>query len=889
MRQSGFFFVAIVAGAAWPLCAQTGANFFESRVRAVLAKNCYACHTGSELGGLRVDSRERLLRGGKSGPAIVPGKANESLLLRAVARADARLKMPPQAPLTEREIEDLRTWIDGGAEWPETPAVAKGPDRRAFWSFQPVRKPRVPETRRSGWARNDLDRFVLARMEEEGLTPSAEADRRTLIRRLSFDLTGLPPTPEEVRAFVADTAVDAYERVVERLLASPRYGERWARHWLDLARYSDGTNAAREDTPLANAYRYRDWVVSALNADLPYDRFVRSQIAADSLEERDREKHLAALGFQAIGESDNDRLDVTTRVFLGLTVGCAQCHDHKFDPIPTRDYYSLLGVFKSSKVDEYPLVDGAQVKAYKEAKAASEEKKAELKRFLDAQIRNVTDYLAAQTSQYIVAAWRVMTNSAEQADAVAARDGLDAETLGRWVKYLKAREKDHGAFAKWNELVSRPGVKESDVTALARELEQSVRTVLAEKKTIDDRNYVKLGGIEGMKDTSRVIGTLVDALPVERYYFWRDMASGPYKIEDIVYKGGVYYYDSKQVERFLGAPAQRYLKQLREESAALEKAIPKPYPFWHVLKDAEKPADIKVAVRGDASNPGEIAPRRFLGVLCDGEPALFRMGSGRAELAEAIISPKNPLTSRVIVNRLWQHHFGEGIVRSTSNFGQLGDRPTHPELLDYLAASLVESGWSLKAMHRMMVLSSTYRMRSEAEGPGVAKDPDNRLLWRANVQERLDAESLRDAVLAASGTLDSALGGAPKKLSDDYGRRTLYTIVSRGQPDRTMALFDFPDANTSTEQRITTVGPMQRLFFMNSGFVARQSEALVARVRREAAGDREQIGRMYELLYGRPVSDEEARLGMEFLGGREENWPRYAQVLLAAAEFSTVK
>jgi hypothetical protein len=293
--------------------------------------------------------------------------------------------------------------------------------------------------------------------------------------------------------------------------------------------------------------------------------------------------------------------------------------------------------------------------------------------------------------------------------------------------------------------------------------------------------------------------------------------------------------------------------------------------------------------RGDHTKPGELIPAGYAKVLTPANRVAPITGSGRRELADLIASRDNPLTSRVMVNRVWQWVFGRGLVATPDDFGHLGEQPTHPELLDYLAASLVESGWSLKAMHRMMVLSSTYRMRSEAEGPGVAKDPDNRLLWRANVQERLDAESLRDAVLAASGTLDGALGGAPKKLSDDYGRRTLYTIVSRGQPDRTMALFDFPDANTSTEQRITTVGPMQRLFFMNSGFVARQSEALVARVRREAAGDREQIGRMYELLYGRPVSDEEARLGMEFLGGREENWPRYAQVLLAAAEFSTVK
>jgi len=886
---------AIIAVEALPLCAQTPAgDFFESRVRSVLAQHCYSCHTSNELGGLRLDSRERLLRGGKSGPSVIPGKANESLLLRAVLRTDARLKMPPQQPLSEREIDGLRTWIDAGAEWPETPAAAKAPQPRAgFWSFQPVRKPPAPQPRRTNWARNDIDRFVLARLELEGLTPSPEADRRTLIRRLSFDLTGLPPTPEEVRSFVHDTSTTAYEKLVDRLLASPHYGERWARHWLDLARYSDGSNAAREDTPYPNAYRYRDWVVQALNRDLPYSQFIRAQIAADVLPTGERQNHLAALGFQAIGESDNDRLDVTTRVFLGLTVGCAQCHDHKFDPIPTRDYYSLLGVFKSSRAAEHPLVDAAQVKAYKDAKSASEEKKAELKRYLDAQVRNVTDYLAAQTAQFIIAAWRVLADPAQQPAAVAARDGLDAETLTRWVKYLQSPEKDHPAFAKWFEAVARAGspkaMPEAEVKALAQELEQSVRAVLAEKKSIDDRNYVKLGGIEGMKDTSRVIATLVDALSVERYYFWRDMASGPYKIEDIVYKGGVFFYDAKHVERFLGTPAQGYLKRLREESAALDKAIPTPYPFWHVLKDTDKPADIKVALRGDPSNPGEIAPRRFLSVLCDGEPPQFRNGSGRAELADAIASPANPLTARVIVNRLWQYHFGEGLVRSTSNFGQLGDRPTHPELLDFLAATLTESGWSLKSMHRMMVLSSTYRMRSEGAGPGATKDPDNRLLWRANVQERLDAESLRDAVLAVAATLDATLGGPPKPLADDYARRTLYATVSRGVPNRTMALFDFPDANTSTEQRITTVGPMQRLFFMNSGFVARQSESLVARVRREAGTDGERIARLYELLYGRPVTEEESRLGMDFIAGREENWPRYAQVLLAAAEFSTVK
>lgn len=890
---SGRMLLSFVGVLLVPGIARSSDEFFENRIRPVLAKNCFACHTNSQLGGLRLDSEAAMLKGGKSGPAVIAGDAGGSLLMQAVRQTHPRLKMPPQGRLRTEELDDLAAWINQGAAWPKSEAVKTSPraqitaEQRAFWSFQPVRKPAVPQPRNAAWARTDIDRFLLARMEAENITPAKPTDKRTLIRRVTFDLIGLPPTPQEVADFVADDSPKAFEKVVDRLLASPHYGERWARHWLDLARYSDGQQSARDDSPFANAFRYRDWVIDAFNKDMPFDVFVKAQIAADQMGPEAPDKLLPGLGFQAIGESNTDRVDVTTRVFLGLTVGCAQCHDHKFDPIPTRDYYSLLGVFESSSVDEHPLVAADVVEKYKAAKKLSEQRQAELKLFLDKQVLQVTDILASQTEQYVIAAWRLISDSKlKAADAVAA-DQLDVETLERWVKYLQKTERDHKFFAAWDELRKRGSATEDEVRKVAHQIQADVQDVLREKAAIEDRNYVKLGGLEGMKDTDKVIATLVDALPIEKYYFWRDMASRPYKVEDLNFAGGIYYYGPKEVDRFLAERWQRYLTGLRSEAKKLEEAIPTAYPFWHVMKDSDKPHNVKIAIRGDASNPGEEAPRQFLTVLRDGAPNPFQQGSGRMELASAIASAKNPLTTRVMVNRIWAHHFGEGIVRSTSNFGQLGERPSHPELLDYLATRFVESGWSVKAMHREIVLSNAYRM-SSAEEPG-SKDPENRLFSRAPVRERLDAEALRDAILATAGTLDATVGGPGKPLGDDNPRRTIYVTVSRSKPDRTMAMFDFPDPNATAEQRIVTVGPMQRLYFMNSGFVARESKALAERLCKETNDDSERIRHAYELLFGRPATQQEIDLGIEFLKQKPQAWPQYAQVLYGTAEFSAVQ
>ncbi len=872
---------------AGPLAAGAGNDWFETQVRPILAKQCYACHTQTEMGGLRVDSRERLLKGGKTGPAIQPGNAAASLLIQAVDHSHPRLKMPPQRKIKPEEAAILRDWVGRGAPWPN---VEPGAGNASLWSLQPIRKVATPQPSNLAWARTAIDRFILARLESEGMKPSPLVDRRTWIRRVAFDLTGLPPTPEEVRAFLADSSPNAYGKAADRFLSSPHYGERWARHWLDLARYSDGSQGARDDTPYPNAFRYRDWVISALNRDLPYDVFVKAQVAADQMPDP---ALLPALGFQTIGESDNDRVDVTTRVLLGLTVGCAQCHDHKYDPIPTRDYYSLLGVFRSSKVEEHPLVGPDAVAAYKKAKKVSEDKQAELKRFTDRHIQQLVDVLASQTEQYVMAAWKVLARPGTQAGEVASQSNLDAETLERWVRYLSKPGKEHPYFGEWFSLLEQSGqaarMPEAEVRRIARRIHESVAEVLAEKKAIEDRNYVKLGGIEGMKDEGKVIATLVDALPIERYYFWRDLASGPYKVEDIRFPGGVYYYSAKEIDRFLGPQWKRYYEQLRKEAESLKKGLPEQYPFWHVLADQDKPANVKIAVRGDPSNPGEEAPRQFLSALCGDHAKPFTKGSGRLELAEAIAA--HPVTARVMVNRIWKHHFGEGLVRSVSNFGRLGDRPTHPELLEYLAARFIESGWSIKAMHREMVVSAAYQMAS-AEQPAeyAARDPENRLLWRSHARERLDAEALRDSVLAVAGTLDRAVGGPPKPLTDDGRRRTVYVTISRSQPNRTLALFDFPDPNATSEQRAVTVGPMQRLFFLNSRFILQQAKAFAERLERDAgAEDRARIRRAYELAFGRPAKDQEVSIGLDYLARHRDAWPKYAQVLLGTAEFSAIQ
>ncbi|MBI1788559.1 MAG: PSD1 domain-containing protein [Acidobacteria bacterium] len=831
-----------------PLAAEDAREFFEMRVRPVLVRNCYACHTASRMGGLQLDSGENALKGGNSGPAIVPGDPEKSILIAAVSHTHSKLKMPPQGKLSEAEIADLSAWVKNGAVWGEnapapakTPAYAIRPEQREFWSFRPIRKPEPPPGRAAG----AIDRFVLAKLEAKGMTPVRPADRRTLIRRATLDLTGLPPTPEEVDAFLADRSPEAFAKVIDRLLASPRYGERWGRYWLDVARYSDDKLDSTGETPYPNSFRYRDWVIQAFNQDMPFDQFVKAQIAGDLMP--DKEKHQPGLAFYALRpEFQDDRVDATTRGFLGLTAACAQCHDHKFDPIPTQDFYSLLGIFRNTEYNEEPLAPPEEVSAFQKHKKKIDHLEAEIKQFLQTQATQLAEILATRTAQYLTAA----------ADPKSSHQGLDGETLDRWVKYLAKAQREH------------PYLPAKD----AQEFQAFVLAVNAEKKSIDDQNHIRLGGNRERSNLSNA-----DLLSLERdkYFLWRDLFGEG---------AGVYYYGAGKIERFLQGEWTAHLGALRARLEALKKALPPQYPFLQVIRDKEKPEKMRVHIRGSAENLGEEAPPHFLSVLCQGEPKVFTRGSGRLELAEAIAGRDNPLTARVMANRIWLHHFGQGLVRTPGNFGQLGDRPSHPELLDYLAARFLESNWSVKAIHREIMLSRTYALSAEDSARNAALDPENRLLWRAN-RRRLDAEALRDSLLAAGGSLDLTAGGPAGRLTDDNHRRTVYGYISRKKLDGMLALFDFPNPNNTSEQRLTTHVPLQRLFFLNSGLIAEQAKALAARLKGGNAG---KITEVYRLLFGRAPEKREVELGLEFVRGGPDAWPRYAQVLLSSNEFTFV-
>ena len=855
--------------------AQSPADFFELKIRPVLAKNCLSCHGASAMGGLRLDSSEALLKGAKSGPVITPGSAASSPLIQAINHTHPRVKMPPQGTLAEIEIANLTEWVNAGATWAATAAPAPARD---FWAFQPVKAPPIPQVKNKKWPATGTDHFVLARLEQNNLTPVKPASKQALLRRATYDLTGLPPTPQQLDAFLADSSAQAFATVVDRLLASSHYGERWGRYWLDLARYSDGQLDASKDRPFLNSFRYRDWVVDAFNSDMPYDTFVKAQIAADFL---DDEKLLPGLGFYGLGPGEDDRVDVTGQVFLGLTVGCARCHDHKYDPISTKDFYSLQGVFKSSQTHEFPLSPEADVKAYQSAKKEIEDQKNANADFVLKHSTDLSEILARKTGRYMLAAW-------DQLNGTTPDPTLSKEIIDRMAAYLKTPSRDHHFLDKWDDLLNRKAPR-AEVETFATGFQTFVLEVFDTKHAMDDRNYVKLGGAAGIRDEAKRQYTNLESLPIEQYYLWRELASEPHKRDFVDVKNGVFYFGPKDLHRDLAPEFREHYASMKARLAQLEKALPAQYPFLHTLKDAAKPADIKVYIRGDAATQGELAPRRFLPALCAGDPALFTKGSGRLELANAIAGPSNPLTARVMANRIWQHHFGQGIVRTPSNFGQMGERPDDPELLDYLAAKFVESNWSIKAMHREIMLSSAYQLSTSANETNAMRDPANRLHWRANLQLRLDWEALRDSLLAVSGQLDLTIGGPSAPLSDTNRRRTLYATAGRTKPDPIPALFDFPNPNATSEQRMVTVGPMQRLYFMNNTFVAAQAKSLAERLKPLADDDRARIRQAYRLLYSRFPTEDEVRLGLEFLENDPQRWQQYTQVLLSSAEFSSVK
>ena len=922
--------LAALAGLA--LQAQSGSEFFESKIRPLLAQKCYACHTASKLGDLRLDSREAMLKGGKSGPALVPGKAAESLLLRAVLQTDEKLKMPMAGDkLAAQEVADLRQWIDAGAVWPQDapkPRQANAgfsitPEQRTFWSFQPLRKAGAPAVRDAAWVQSPVDRFVLAKLEEKNLKPAPAADKRALLRRAFYDLTGLPPTPEQVDTFVADSSPDAFAKVVDRLLESKHYGERWGRHWLDVARYADGGGKDKRPVFLGygmardgymNTWRYRDWVIDAFNRDLPYDQFVKAQIAADLMPPKERDAMLPGLGFFGLGpwftgddvifvearaNERDDKIDALTKGFLGLTVTCARCHDHKYDPISQKDYYSLSGVFWSSGYHEYNLAPAGQTEAHKNHWQRVKDQQAAIEAYVTDCTMSVAATLAGQTARYMMVGRKALITSPRPDPKQLAQDeGLDAVTLERWVKYLrKPEDRQHPYLKAWD--AAMKGADDAQAQRLATQFQDLVLSVLAARKAIlkENEERVKTYLPDPNEATVELPGDLRQfeffqykqllvqkVIETHKHYVWLDVVQGEAS-PDYPKRDAIFENPGKQLLRFLTAGQRAKLDQMQAELAAAEKTSPPEYPYLMGLADNAKPSNVKLAVRGNVHTLGEEVPRGLPAILAGAEadPKPFTQGSGRLELAEAIV--QHPLTARVIANRVWLHHFGRGIVASPSNFGVMGDRPSHPELLDYLASRLVENKWSIKSLHREIMLSSAYQLSSQPVAANQAADPGNVLLWRANFR-RLEAEAIRDSLLFVSSALDERVGGPPQELNGAANKkRTVYARIRRTGAEGILGLFDFPDPTLSGDQRAVTNVPLQGLFFLNSDLMWRESGRLAERLKADAPDDAARIHRAYRLLYGRPATEAELRKGLAFLSGEKADWQQYAQVLLSSGEF----
>ncbi len=785
-------------------------EFFEKKIRPILVAHCAECHSSDSKrvqGGLLLDSRDGWMRGGDSGPAVVPGDPDTSLLMLAVRQTDKDLKMPPKGKLSDTQIADLEVWVKNGAVDPRQVGNLAEPgsrpkygmslaEGRKFWSFQPVQDREVPTVRNGAWPRNAVDNFMLAKMEAGGVSPVPAADARTLLRRVTLDLTGLPPTPAEMEAFLADQSPRAFEQVVDRLLDSHRYGERWGRHWLDVVRYADTCGNA-SDYPVPQAHKYRDWVIRAFNQDLPYDQFLREQIAGDLLPggtPAERYERIIATGYLAIarrfggdrmGEHHltlEDTIDNLGRAMLGTSIACARCHDHKFDPFLMSDYYGLYGIFASTRYP-FPGAEADKVPA---------------------------DFVPLMTPAEIDA-----LNTAHREQLAA----IDAE-----IKTLEVAD--------------------------------------AEAKKLPD---------------------------------------GPDKAKAV-------------------AAAEQALAAARQKRAALAGQAPVVSNAYAVAEGT--PANTKLHLRGDPKRLGDEVPRHFPAILGGHELPKDAAVSGRLQLADWIADPKNPLTARVMVNRVWQFHFGRGIVATPNDFGTRGLAPTHPELLDYLAARFVESGWSVKALHKLILLSQAWQLSSGAEhAPAIAVlamntqlDPSNDLFWKFN-RYRLDAESIRDTLLFVGGDLDESPAGThPFPPQHTWGwtqhnpfvavyetrRRSVYLMQSRLKKHPYLALFDGADPSSSTGARLPSTTPLQALFVMNDPLAHAQSTNLASRAIELATDEPARISAAYQIAWNRPPTSDEQRECADFLQQYRDKlaelntpldqvdlqaWSALARVLMSSNEF----
>ena len=921
--------IMLVAFVAAPMATAVGdevaspaqLEFFEKKVRPVLASHCYECHSDKEVkGGLRLDSAEGWKKGGDSGASIVPHELDSSRLINAIRYANEDLQMPPDGKLSPEDIQTLEQWVKDGAIDPRTDTAqaahtaVKGmsiEDGRKFWSFVPVQVPSIPQTTASTWVKSPIDAFVLSKLEAANLPPAPPADRQTLIRRATFDLTGLPPSSEEVAAFVADDSADAYERLIDRLLASPDYGVRWGRHWLDVARYAD-SNGLDENLAYGNAWRYRDYVVDAFNNDKPFDRFLKEQIAGDLLPDANVETHIATgflvLGAKVLAEPDREKLDMDTideqldstgKAFLGLTLGCARCHDHKFDPIKQSDYYGLAAILKSTRTfgatntgaikhwNEYSFATAEETESLKkvdEEIAATKSAAAAYKNTAIAKLR--TDVRSRAAVYLATAAGIDPDTSLVDLQALAEPLGLHPRVLHHCRQHLKFHS-DDPLFSKWRELQA---VRDSDgIRRHYATLFAAADEALAKAKTANaaatGSGDVELDAVRAaLDDTSGFL-----ALPPKPEFALDETTLTE-------------YHRLAEIARIAESNAA-------DEASAMS------------VTDGTVLTSLPIAVRGDHRNLGEAIARSFPKVmLADGlSITLPDNQSGRLQLAEWMASPSNPLTSRVIVNRIWRWHFGRGLVASTDNFGVLGDKPSNPELLDWLSNHFASSGWSIKSLHRLIMLSNVYQM--DSHHPRSAEysviDPETELQWRFR-RQRLDVEQIRDAVLQVSGRLDRSLGGKTVPLRNRqfvfdhtsidhtrYGslRRAIYLPVIRNNLYAMFEQFDFPDPTMPTGNRNTTVVAPQALLMMNSDLVIDSADEMARSLLSDRSDDAQRVALGYERALSRAATDAEIQQALEFIShisathpvddkqltAELQAWSLFCQNLLSCNEFIYVR
>ncbi len=894
--------------AGWVAVAADPARFeaFETSIRPVLVEHCYPCHSAQAKdlkGSLRLDTREGVLKGGASGALLVPGKPEESLLLKVLHGTVPDIgAMPPKkagGPLRPEQIGAIADWIRAGAPDPRTGETNQSGSVDGHWAFQPPRSMPPPPVAGVKHLSHPIDRFITAQLAPKGLVPAPRADRHTLLRRAAFDLTGLPPTPETMQAFLADPSPKAFESAVDRLLASPRYGERWGRHWLDIARYADSKGYVFEqERRFSHSFTYRDWVVQALNSDLPYDQFLIQQIAGDQIATPENPWPMAAQGFLTLGRRflDNthdiidDRIDVVTRGTLGLTVGCARCHDHKYDPIPAADYYSLYGVFNSSQEpDEKPLLgpnsNPIHAAAYLKEKA---DRQKELAEFRAERTRDIARKLRERVGDYLLAAQDSMALDWTNLEGLARVRSLDPGLVGAWKGRLEQWQgSGDSVFGPWFAL-ARLGTNDFAVRAKA----------LLESHTLPAGTNAAWNArvVEGLRnpmpnsfgDVAKRYGELL----VEADRAWSDALElaktqglpAPESLSDPALEGlrlVLTAPDSpvtaamKDIDRFFDTPTGQKIRALKRKADELEATHPGAPLRAMAYLDRSQPIEPVVFKRGNPGNPGTKVPRQFLGILSGTNRTVFTRGSGRLELAQAIASRDNPLTARVLVNRVWMWHFGAPLVRTPSDFGVRGEKPTHPELLDHLAVWFMDHGWSLKALHRHILLSDTYQQRSDPGNPedqalfdrGEAVDPGNTLLWRMN-RQRLDFEALRDSLLWVSGKLDGDIGGQPVPMFEETStpRRTLYGFIDRQNLPGLLRAFDFASPDTTAPLRFQTTTPQQALFLMNSPFLADRARDFTARTDvLSLSKPAERIHRLYQLAYQRKPSHQEIQLGLDFI------------------------